>query len=229
MIKHTPDTDLALYCAADLPVWRRTRVWLHVRACDACRARMQSFHADRRQRLGGAEDLPEGLDWDRLSAEMAANIHLGLAAGECVAPRSRRASRQAQRQAQLPAWKRATEGLAGGWGIAWRPAALVAGLVVVVSAAWWLNVPRADTEALSRVMHGIAHGGRRSVLAEDPPGPVIEATSAGVELRENGGALQVSQSGLHPLTVSVSVQGSASAHYIDTDTGQVTITSVYAQ
>jgi hypothetical protein len=228
MTRHTPDTDLALYSAGDLPVWRRAQVWLHVRACEAFRARMQSFHADRRQRLARAEDLPEGLDWERLSAEMSANIHLGLAAGECVAPRSRRGSRRAQGQTQFPAWKRATDGLAGGWRIPWRPAALVAGLAVLVSAAWWMNIPRSDTEALSRVMHGIAHGGRRGVLAEDA-GPIVEATSAGIELRENGGALQVSQSGLHPLTVSVSVQGSASAHYIDTDTGQVTITSVYAQ
>jgi hypothetical protein len=150
---------------------------------------------------------------------MTANVHVGLAAGECVAPRSRRAAHWG--------WKNPVTG-ASGWPAAWRPAALIAGLVVLVSAAWWLNMPPSDAQALNRVMHGIAHGGRRSVLAEDP-GPVVEATAAGVELRENGAALQVSQSGLHPLTVSVSVQGSASAHYIDTDTGQVTITSVYAQ
>jgi hypothetical protein len=217
MTKHTPETDLALYFTGDLPVWRRTQVWLHVRGCESCGGRIQSYRADRQQRQTGADRLPEGLDWDRLAAEMTANIHLGLAAGECVAPRSRRGSHWG--------WKNT---LPGAGRFAWRPVALVAGLAVVVSAAWWLNMPASDTEALGRVMHGIAHGGRRSVLAEDV-GPVVEATSAGVELRQNGGALQVSQSGLHPLTVSLSVQGSASAHYIDTDTGQVTITSVYAQ
>jgi hypothetical protein len=224
MTRHTPETDLALYSTGDLPVWRRVQVGLHVRACESCRTRVLAYQADRLQRRSGAEDLPEGLDWDRLSAEMAANIHVGLAAGECVAPRSRRAAQWAYGWAA----KKTLPGSRGGWTAAWRPVALVAGLVMLVSAAWWLNMPSSDSEALSRVMHGIVHGGRRSVLAEDA-GPVVEATSAGVELRENGGALQVSQSGLHPLTVSLSVQGSASAHYIDTDTGQVTITSVYAQ
>jgi len=224
MIKHTPETDLALYFTGDLPVWRRAQVWLHVRTCETCCGRILSYRADREQRLAREDRLPEGLDWDRLSAEMTANIHVGLAAGECVAPRSRRGSRYPWRSGT---GKSAGEGLTG-WALPWRPAALVAGLVVLVSAAWWLNIPSSDTEALSRVMHGIVHGGRRGVLSEDA-GPVVEATSAGVELRENGGALQVSQGGLHPLTVSVSVQGSASAHYIDTDTGQVTITSVYVQ
>lgn len=219
-MRHTPDIDLALYCTGDLPVWRRTQVWLHVRACESCRKRILSFRADWQQRRAGADTLPDGLDWDRLAAEMTANIHVGLAAGECVAPRSRRSAGWA--------WKKTLPGSIGGWGTAWRPAALVAGIVVLISAAWWMNMPASDTEALSRVMRGIVHGGARSVLSEDA-GPVVEATPAGVELRENGGALQVSQSGLHPLTVSVSVQGSASAHYIDTDTGQVTITSVYAQ
>jgi anti-sigma factor RsiW len=217
MKPHVIDTDLALYSSGDLPVWRRAQVWLHVSACERCRLRIEAFRADRSRRRANADQLPEGLDWDRMAAEMTANIHLGLAAGECVSPRTRRGSQTE--------WKKT---LPGGWRFSWRPVALVAGVAVVVSAAWWLNLPASDTEALGRVMHGIARGGRRSVLAEDA-GPVVEATSAGVELRQNGGALQVSQSGMHPLTVSVSVQGSASAHYIDTDTGQVTITSVYAQ
>jgi len=215
---HLAESDLALYSTGDLRVWRRAQVWLHVRGCESCRARIQAYKSDRWQRLASAAELPEDLDWERLAAEMAANIHVGLAAGECVAPRSRRNARYATRAT-----------LAGGWMFPWRPAAIAAGVAVLISAAWWLNMPASDTEALSRVMRGIAHGGRRGMLADDPPGPVVEATPAGVELRENGSSLQVSQSGLHPLTVSVSVQGSASAHYIDTDTGQVTITSVYAQ
>jgi hypothetical protein len=60
-------------------------------------------------------------------------------------------------------------------------------------------------------------------------GPVVEATSSGIELRENGSSLGVSQGAARPLAVSVSVQGSASARYVDSDTGQMTITSVYAQ
>jgi hypothetical protein len=218
--RHAVDADLALYAAGDLPVYRRAPVWLHARACEACQARIRTFQADRKELLSAAGELPPDVSWDRLAAEMTANIHLGLSAGECVAPHPRRRRGFAR-------------GLAPGFTWPWRPAALVAGVMVLVSAAWWLNMPPSDAQALGRVMRGIVHGGRRSVFTPSmlggDAGPVVEATPAGVELRENGGALGVAQIGLRPLTVSVSVQGSASARYIDTDTGQVTITSVYAQ
>lgn len=76
---------------------------------------------------------------------------------------------------------------------------------------------------MTAIWHG--HG---SVMQEER-GLVVEATSSGIELRENGGTLGVSQGAARPLAVSVSVQGSASARYINADTGQMTITSVYAQ
>jgi hypothetical protein len=63
----------------------------------------------------------------------------------------------------------------------------------------------------------------------DDRGPVIEASPEGIELRKDGGRLGVGQDSAQLVTVSVSTQGSASAHYVDQDTGQVTITSVYAQ
>jgi len=230
MQRHIAETTLALYATGDLPLGQRANAWLHLRACPVCRAGVQAYRADRQARLAAAAELPPEVNWDRLAAEMTANIHLGLEAGECVAPRSR--DRKRLTEPFAPRWftlSRFTPTLV--W--AWRPAALVAGVMVLGSTAWWLNMPSSDTQALERVMRGIGHGGRRSVLspsvlAEDL-GPVVEATPAGVELRENGGALGVAQSGLRPLTVSVSVQGSASAHYIDTDTGQMTITSVYVQ
>jgi len=133
---------------------------------------------------------------------MAANIHLGLAAGECVAPRRR---------------KPVTLG--------WRPAAVMAGLSCVLALAWWLNMPRETTESLGHALTAIWHGG--AVTPER--GLVVEADSSGIELRENGNSLGVSQGSTRPVAVSVSVQGSASARYVNADTGQITITSVYAQ
>jgi hypothetical protein len=63
-------------------------------------------------------ELPEGLKWDRLAAEMTANIHVGLEAAECVTPlRSRLA------------W-------AG-----WRGAAVVAAMSVLILVAYVLNPP----------------------------------------------------------------------------------------
>jgi hypothetical protein len=58
---------------------------------------------------------------------------------------------------------------------------------------------------------------------------MVGASSAGVELVENGGRMKIEQSGLQPVMYSVSTQGSASTRWVDQDTGQVTITAVYVQ
>jgi hypothetical protein len=166
---------------------------------------MQAYREDRLGLRKTAGELPEGLDWERLAAEMTANIRVGLAAGECVAPRTRR---------------RLT--------LNWRPAAVSVGLVLVLTAAWWLNVPASDTQTVGRAVRSLFQNGREGTLRPER-GPVVEASSEGIELRENGSALGLAQRGLSPLTVSVSIEGSASARYIDDDTGQVTITSVYVQ
>jgi hypothetical protein len=133
---------------------------------------------------------------------------VGLAAGECVTPRERKVA-----------------------AISWRPAAIAAGVVVLLAGAWWLNIPRTDTETIGRAIHNIATGGR---IASPPDeryaerDPVVGASSTGVELRENGGRMGIEQSGLQPVMFSVSAQGSASARYVDQE-GQVTITAVYVQ
>lgn len=212
MNRHVKETDLALFASGDLSLWQRAGVHLHVRQCERCREAVKEFRADARALRDAAAQLPEGVDWVRLSAEMTANIRVGLEAGECVAPRRLRKSIPAS----IPE--------------RWRPVALASGVAVVLSAvlvgAWWLNVPAQDTQALNRAMHSIWHG--RQAVA-DERGAVIEASSEGIELRKDGGALGVSQDAARLMTVSVSTQGSASAHYVDQDTGQVTITSVYAQ
>ncbi len=207
MTAHIAETNLALYVSGDLPLWRAALMRLHVTQCRWCRKRADAYRSDRAQIRRIAAEMPDGLndaDWDRLAAEMTANIRVGLAAGECVAPRRR---------------KPVTLG--------WRPAAAMAGLAVVLASAWWLNMPPSTTQALGRAMTAIWHG-HGSVMPEER-GLVVEATSSGIELRENGGTLGVSQGTARPVAVSVSVQGSASASYVNADTGQMTITSVYAQ
>ncbi len=210
MKRHVEETDLALYASGDLRLWHRAAVRLHVGRCELCRERVEEFRADGRILRDAAAGLPEGLDWARLSTEMAANIRVGLAAGECVAPRGART-------------RKAIPDL-------WRPVALAsivtAVLAVVLVGGWWLNMPSEDTRVLSHAMRSIWHG--RTAVPEER-GAVIEASSEGIELRKDGGSLGVSQDAAQLVTVSVSTQGSASAHYVDQDTGQVTITSVYAQ
>jgi hypothetical protein len=209
MMTHPAEHALALYASGDLALWQSVRVRLHVSRCEACRDIVAAYRADKAW-VEEADQIPEGVNWDRLAAEMTANIRVGLAAGECVAPRAR---------------KKALWGSLASW--QWKPVAAVAGLMILVTGgAWWLNVPAAQNESLGRAFRAIAHRG--ATINEDR-GPMVEVTPAGIKLFENGGALGVDQGGLRPVAVSVDAQGSASARYVDTDTGQVTITSVYVQ
>jgi hypothetical protein len=204
MSGHVQETELALYASGDLSLWRTAAVRLHTTGCGSCRARVEAYRLDRRRLKQEAAEMPPGVNWDQLAAEMTANIRVGLEAGECVAPRRK---------------KRIA------WG--WQAAAAAAGITLLVGAALWLNFPMSDKEALGRAMGQLIHGVSSGYHEE--PGPVVEASSAGIELRENGNALKISQGALRPVAVSVSAQGSASARYVDADTGQVTITSVYVQ
>jgi anti-sigma factor RsiW len=210
MKQHLKETDLALYASGDLRPWQRAVAYLHMQRCELCRECVEGFRADTKVLRDAAADVPEGLDWARLSAEMTANIRVGLAAGECVSPHKRKAHKS------IPP--------------VWRPVALAscvaAMLAVLLAGAWLLNVPSEETKVLSHAMRSMWHG--RAAVYEER-GPAIEASSEGIELRKDGGSLGVSQDAAQLVTVSVSTQGSASAHYVDQDTGQVTITSVYAQ
>lgn len=212
MTSHPAEFALALHASGDLPLWQSIRVRLHASRCEACRNILAAYRADKAW-TKAADQIPEGVNWDRLSAEMTANIRVGLAAGECVAPRGRKPL-----LASVASWQ-------------WKPVAAVAALMMVVSGAWWLNVPAAQNDSLARALRAIAHRG--ASIASDPlgrqQGPMVEVTPAGIQLFENGGALGVNQGGLQPVAVSLDAQGSASARYVDTDTGQVTITSVYVQ
>jgi len=214
MIRHTSERDLALYASGDLPVWRKLATAWHVRGCEECRGLVETFRFDRDGLHQAADRLPEDIDWDQLSAEMTANIHVGLAAGECVTPRVARV--------EALAW--------------WRPAAAAAGILVLIAGAWWLNVPRSDTETIANALRDMFTGKRATIsqtAAQTAPqedrGPMVGASSAGIELVENGGRMKIEQSGLQPVMYSVSTQGSASTRWVDEDTAQVTITAVYVQ
>ncbi len=204
MSRHIGETELALFISDDLNLLRRAKVRLHIANCDPCRARVEIYRLDRDRLRQQASELPPGVDWDRLAAEMTANIRDGLAAGECVASRAKKHLK-----------------------LGWQAAAAAAALVFLIGAALWLNFPPADKEVLGSAMRQLV-GGRSHAPIEEM-GPVVEASATGIELRENGGALKISQGTLRPVAVSVSAQGSASANYVDADTGQMTITSVYVQ
>ncbi|MEQ1886994.1 MAG: hypothetical protein ABL967_18170 [Bryobacteraceae bacterium] len=204
-MRHLSEQEVALYAASEAGWWNGMLYRAHVRGCEGCRRMVREYRLDRERLQMLADELPSGVSWERLAAEMTANIRVGLAAGECVAPRERPAS--------IPT--------------GWRVAGATAGFAVLLAAAWWLNMPKGETAALGRAMKAIVQPVRRGMLSDE--GTLVEASASGIEVRENGGRLGVFRQGVRPATVSLSLQGTARARYIDSDTGQVTITSVYAQ
>lgn len=102
-------------------------------------------------------------------------------------------------------------GPAGEAAVRWRPVAVALPILVMVLAGWLLQV---------------WHPPLRRPAAQR--GLILAATSSGVELRQGGGALTL----LHPRAVDVSRVASGDGvrtRYVDSETGYVTISHVYAQ
>lgn len=81
-VKHPSEATLALHAGGDLGPIARWRIQRHLKECETCQDEILAFQEVRRMvaDLSAMPDVP----WARLSAEMHANIRLGVAAGECV-------------------------------------------------------------------------------------------------------------------------------------------------
>jgi len=100
-MKHPSQEILALHAAGDLgwmAAWKTAR---HAADCERCTAELAAF-AEFRGTLAQLGEIPE-VPWNRLAAEMRANIRQGLAAGEGVWE-----SAAALGDAPLFTWARAT-------------------------------------------------------------------------------------------------------------------------
>ena len=117
-MKHPSATELALFSGGDLGFVDRWRVHVHLKSCPLCQREVDGYRAASAGLSEETADLPSALNWDRLAAEMTANIHVGLEAAECVAP------------------VRST-----GFRPVWRAAALVTAMSLLVGMAWVLNPP----------------------------------------------------------------------------------------
>jgi hypothetical protein len=102
-----------------------------------------------------------------------------------------------------------------------RAAALIAGLGVLFVWGWFAHIP---AEQNARLYSAI-----RSAFTRPPTlqAPELKATPGGIAVRTQGATLTL----LHPPSAVVSLSGSSAvmARYVDDETGQITITKVYAQ
>jgi hypothetical protein len=81
-MKHPSQATLALHAGGDLGPIARWRTEHHLTRCRHCREEVVAFD-EVREMLPDLAQIPD-IPWNRLAAEMKANIRLGLAAGECV-------------------------------------------------------------------------------------------------------------------------------------------------
>lgn len=81
-MKHPDQATLALHAGGDLGWFARWRTERHMGKCERCRDEVDAF-TGMREIVTDLTEIPE-VPWNRLAAEMRANIRLGLEAGECV-------------------------------------------------------------------------------------------------------------------------------------------------
>ena len=134
-MRHPSLPNLALFASGDLPLVARWRIRRHLFACSDCQNEVELFRETRQRMRSTVLANPHGIHWKRLAAEMTANIHVGLEAGECVEPR--RAARVREVSERL----------------GWKPALAFALMAAVVVAGWFLlpqhtRWQQADTHAV---------------------------------------------------------------------------------
>jgi hypothetical protein len=86
-MKHPSESELALYAAGDLSWAKQKLTGRHVSQCGGCQSTVVEY-SELRPGVREFPKLASYVNWPRLAEEMAANIRLGLEAGECVSPRS---------------------------------------------------------------------------------------------------------------------------------------------
>jgi len=211
-MKHPNEVQLALFAGGDLGYWDRWRVRRHVSRCSGCESEVQALRTAGEQVRELTAELPKDVNWQSLAEEMTGNIRVGLAAGEAIARFDRPA----------------TAGKASGLG--WNAAMVVACATAVFVAGFWINVPQPQKDHLLTALRRIRTERIGTLVSGRNAGQedvVLEASSFGIEVKENGRTMSLTHPASPGVTVSINMKGSAGVRYVDADTGQVTTNKVY--
>jgi hypothetical protein len=211
-MNHPNQVQLALMAGNDLGPWDRWRVRRHVASCANCSSEVQALRTASEQVREVTAGLPENLNWNQLAEEMAANVRVGLAAGEAIARFDKPSLTGRPRR------------------LGWNAAMVVACATVVFGAAFWINLPRPQMDHLLSAL-GRVRTGRIGKLVQHPVGAaedvMLSASSLSLDLSQNGRTMSLMHPHSDAVTVSVSMRGSVGVRYVDADTGQVTTNKVY--
>jgi hypothetical protein len=198
-MRHPTESELALYAGNDLGRVARLRVDWHLRTCGKCQQEITEFSSLRAETMRSASE-PE-INWERLGAEMKANIRVGLEAGKCIAPVE--AHHHGHR-----AW-------------AWAAtAAALAGIAAVGQI--WMN------HSWTAGGHAAPFAAASSPESQDF---VLETKGSAIQMLGGSGVmsqLRSANSADIPIVSSVDARGGVGASYVDRETGIVTVNNIYA-
>jgi hypothetical protein len=195
---HPSENELALYAGNDLGRLTRLRVDWHLRSCGKCQQEVTEFSSQRAETVRSASE-PD-VNWNRLAAEMKANIRLGLEAGECIAP-----ARARHRVPSPWAWASlVTAGLV----------AIAAGGEIWINHPWSLNSSETASAVVSRLASAV------------PQEVVLEFKDSGIQMRDGDSVTdELRNNSRGGVEYSVDAK-SVGASYVDRETGMLTVDNI---
>ena len=200
--QHPSEPILALFTSGDLP-WRDMwRVKRHVNTCERCEMQVAEYR-------GAKSELRREANSETLTAfEAIADWNVlqremlgNIAVGVAAA--------------------RCIDNVRRGRSLLIK-GVIAAGLTALFVAGWITHIPREETGHLAASLWRMIQGGRPQFV-----GTQLKTTPDGIAVHTQDATLTI----MHPRSavVLVSGPGSVSARYVDENTGEVTITKVYAQ
>lgn len=199
--KHPTHRSLSLYLRGDLPWVPTLNVRMHLRGCHRC----QQYVVSIQDAVG------------ELRREADAQTLTGF---EAIADWPRLEREMIGNIAVGVAAARCVDHVGHGRRILTWSAA-VTGLLLLFAAGWTTHIPREQTEHIFAALQ------RWATHAPQGGGTVLRSSPEGVAVRAQGSTLTL----MHPRSAVISLSSTSGmeARYVDAETGQVTITSVYAQ
>lgn len=199
---HPSPAELALFSKADLPFAHRIRIRRHLSRCGECEHQVHLFRsADHELKREASTETLTAFEAIADWGRLEREMMGNIAVGLAAAHCIENVGRKRR---------------------FFYRAAFAGGLILLFGLAWMTHIPRQETSRLVSTVASVFMPAPRQ-----PFGPVLRTSPDGITVRTQGAALTI----LHPPSAVISLSGgsSVSARYVDDDTGQVTITKVYAQ
>jgi hypothetical protein len=199
---HPSTQTLALFASSDLPWTRKVKVGHHVWHCAQCEEQVAAFRAARvRLRHDAENSMLTGFEAVVDWPRFEREMLGNIAVGVAAA--------------------RCIDKVGRGRFV-WRGMLFSAGLAAVFVAGWFTHVPAEQNAHLVSSLRRVFGLSDSQVAAT-----IVKTTPDGIAVRTQGATLTLR----HPRSAVNSMSGASSitSRYVDEDTGQVTITKVYAQ